>query len=100
MLSGYTLFTSVLATHLKNVKKQPSSPDWVAQWVGASFPTSRACRFDFQSVAHTWVAGSVPGRGTYRGQLIDVFLSHTCLSVCLSLSLPSSLSKINKYILW
>ena len=55
---------------------------------------------------HTLVAGSIPGQGTSRRQLIHVSLSHwyfsrtlIFLSVPLLLSLPLSLQKINKHIL-
>ena len=42
--------------------------------------------------------GSIPGLGVYRKQWIDVSLSHTDVSLSLSLSHPSSLSRINKHI--
>ena len=45
--------------------------------------------------AHAWVAGSVPGWGTCKRQLISVSLIHRCFSPSLSPSLLISL-KINK----
>ena len=70
----------------------------LAQLVGASFRTTKVCRFDIQS-GHTprlWV--SVPSWGTNEKQLIDVPLSHPCFSLSLSLSpCPLSLSPINKF---
>ena len=42
---------------------------------------------------HQNVAGSIPSQGTYRRQLINV--SHIYVSFSFSLSLPSSVSKIN-----
>lgn len=47
----------------------------------------------FLNRAHTWVLGLVPGWGTCKRQLIDIFLSHQSPSL-LSLSL-----KIKKHIL-
>ena len=34
--------------------------------------------------AHTWVEGSIPSQGIYRGQRMDVSLSNQCLSLSLS----------------
>ena len=41
---------------------------------------------------HAWIAGSVPGQGAYRRQLLHVSLSHRCFSTSLSSSLPLSLT--------
>ena len=49
--------------------------------------------------AHTYVVGLLHGWGACRRQAIDVSLSHWCFSLPLFLSLPHSLSKINKHIL-
>ena len=45
---------------------------------------------------HQKAAGLIPGWGMYGRQRVDVFFSHRCFSLSLSLSPPSSLSDINK----
>ena len=62
----------------------------LAQWLSwlKHRPTNRLC---VQSLVRACarVAGSIPSRGTYRRQVIDVSLSHRCLSLSLSLPLKS-----------
>ena len=67
-------------------------PGWVAQLVGVLSRTPKKKKKKcFQ------VSGSVPSQGVYERQQIDVSL--TLMFLPLSLSLPSSVSKINEHIL-
>ena len=67
------------------------SPGQVARLVGASSRAPKGRGRNLSVRARTSVAGTIPGQGVYRRQLIDISLS---------LSLPPFLSsKINKHIL-
>ena len=67
-------------------------PGQVAQLVGAWSRTYTRSFWVQSSVrAHALVVGSIPSRGMYRRQLINVSLSHQCFS----LPLPLSLKTIN-----
>ncbi|KAF6109825.1 hypothetical protein HJG60_011016 [Phyllostomus discolor] len=68
-------------------------PVWL-RWVDV-IPQSKRSLVRFLIRAHAWVAGLVPGWGVCKRQLIDVSLSHRCVSPSLSSSLPLSL-RINK----
>ena len=72
------------------------SPCWVAPLSGALSATKRS-RVRFPVSARAWVAGSVPGWGTYERQPIDVSFSHRCLSLSPSLSLKSISMSSHKY---
>ena len=65
--------------------------------LGSGVRVKWSSHFGVQFRPRTQVAGLIPGCGVCRRQLIAVSFSHRCF--CLSLFLPSSLSKINKHIL-
>ena len=75
--------------------RRNESPGWEAQLVGAASPHTLKKRLRVPSLLRAHIVGSAPGStpgatpGAYGRQLIYV-----------SLSLPSSLSKINERILW
>ena len=78
--------------HFKHILRQP----WLVwpSYLGI-LPQSKRLPVRFLVRAHAWVAGSVPSRGMYERQPINVFFSHWYFPP--SFSLPSPLSK-NKWI--
>lgn len=101
-----TLIISMEKTNLKIMNVMPLrnvGPDWAAPLVGASAYMPKLWIRSLISIrANTQVVGSIHGGGVFRRRQTDVFLSYHCFSFSfssLSLSLPSSISKINKDIL-
>ena len=65
---------------------------------GHCHPGQIVSSLDYRPICQE-IVGWMACWGTDRRQLINVSLSHWCLSLSLSLLSPSSLSKINKHIL-
>ena len=49
------------------------------------YPVTERLRVQFLVRAYTWVTGSIPSRGAYGRQPIDVSLSQQCFSLLFSL---------------
>ena len=100
-LVGTNLTLSTLRTFTRWLKyyfKWTDTPPWLGGSVGWNVILStKMLWLSGQDTGSTQVVVSVPGRSTYGGRPVDVSVSHRCLS--LSLSAPSSFSKINKNIL-
>ena len=86
LLVGIQTSTTTVGNSMEFPQKVKNGAGRVAQLIGASSYTSKGCSFN------PW-SGHIPGLWVWSPML----LSHT--DVSLSLSSPSSLSKINKHIL-
>ena len=84
---------NTLALQLKD-KVPRALAGWLKWWEHCSIHQNIAGSIPVR--AHTQVVGLIPGRGVHRQQLIDVSLSHRCLSFSLSPQPSLSLKKKKK----